>query len=155
MNGDGRVLVATSVPLVAAEQRCLTDAVAGALSLRFATGSTSPLPALSTMRRAEAPDGTWYADIGLDPLTIFALAIAPLPAFFLKSMAEEAGKRFLQAVVEAYHRLGKRKTTVPLTSFQVSFGLDRRADSVVDIRITVTSALHWKPESLAAVLQRC
>lgn len=151
------IIVRSSVPLTDNEKKFLDQQLLS--SSRF---MIDPEPVrVFDFGRASAIDLSdemshgWQFDFGLPLQTILVLLLAPLPAIFLKQVAEEAGKDFWKGIKKLLTRVAERDKGASTDSFQlqapeVSFEVGQ-----ITFVMTYLNARFMSEEMMILSAQQC
>lgn len=93
--------------------------------------------------------------LGLDPSTILAVLIAPLPVIFVKTLAEQAAVDFWLGLKRLLAKVARSHKAIPLTSIQVQFQLDTYRNVPVIMAITYLNAVYVSEATWSEMIETC
>jgi hypothetical protein len=154
MGENEPVQIRASTVLASDEKELLSDLLQG-ISLYHDERLLSPLPPPPPDSSISASDGTWQPDFGFDLQTVLTLLLAPLPALFLKSLAEETGKKFWDGILALHKKIAARKKATPLRGLQTRLRTRSYKGIPIDVVLTMPNALYMDPEPMAEIIKQC
>jgi len=97
----------SSVPLSTEEKKLILPLLPSETVVVTSPGRPRQLPPVHS-NDDMATDVLWEADFGLDLRTLFNICLVGLPVIFLKSLAEESGKKFWAAAMALHRKVSAR-----------------------------------------------
>lgn len=93
--------------------------------------------------------------LGLDPATILAVLIAPLPVIFVKTLAEQAAVDFWLGLKRLLAKVARSRKAIPLASIQMQFQLETYRGVPFIMAITYLNAVHVSEATWSEMIETC
>lgn len=108
----------------------------------------------SRINKTEQNLAGWQYSFGVDLSTILTLLFTPLPAFFLKKVAEEAGKDFWVGIKKLIKGIKQRRKGIPLKSVQIQLSSSYEDGMPFKYVITYLNAQYVHVDTLTHRIQK-
>lgn len=108
----------------------------------------------SPIEETEQNSAGWQYSFGVDLSTILILLFSPLPAFFLKKVAEEAGSDFWTGIKKLVAGIKERKKGIPIKSIQIQLYSTTEDGIPLEYVITYLNAQYVNTDTLIHLIQK-
>ena len=145
-----RICVGSSIGLESAEKSLLNAVLPEDAASYSDAKPEIPVPA------SDSPVSThegWQPLATVEIGSLFVLGVATLSLLFLKSLAEEGGKRFWDAIVALHRRVAARNKALRLRGLQVRLTFARHRNGELEVIVTVPDALYRDGAQLVGLIQ--